>query len=192
TLSIPRLAADLVAVLDHAAPGRVHWVGNSLGGILGLELLRGHAARFRTLATFGTAYNLDVPVWVAGAIRPAYWLLGRRLAGWLTARSTTRNAAARRLIARLIRAADPEVVGIIAQNVSRYDLIANATGVDLPILLLRCGRDLSVNRALGPTLAAIRDRPNITVVDLPEGGHCANLDATGSWRAALLEFWRMY
>src|SRR5690606_23714166 len=56
--TIPLMAADLLAMLDDAGVGPVHWVGNSLGGILALELLGAHAARFRTLATFGTAYRL--------------------------------------------------------------------------------------------------------------------------------------
>jgi len=187
--SVARMAADMVAMLDQAGVGPVHWVGNSLGGIMALEMLKAHEARFRTLATFGTAYRLGLPRWGAGLIPFGYRLLGPGLSGALTARGTTRNEAARPLIAKLIRQFDPRVGGRVAANIASYDLTANALGATLPILLLRGGRDRQVNAALGPTLAAMRGRPNFTLVELAEGGHCANLDATAAWRAALLEFW---
>ncbi|HEV7277745.1 MAG TPA: alpha/beta fold hydrolase [Devosiaceae bacterium] len=187
--SIPRMADDMVAMLEQAGVGPVHWVGNSLGGILALQLLAGQAHRFRSLATFGTAYRLRLPRWGARVIPLSYALLGRRLNGRVTAQVTTREAAARPLIARLIRDFDPAVGRLVAENLTRYDLIDNAVRARLPILLLRGGRDGPVNRALRPTLAAMQGRENFRLVELPEGGHCANLDATAAWRAALLRFW---
>lgn len=187
--SIPRMAADLLAMLDQAGVGPVHWVGNSLGGILALQLLPIQAGRFRTLATFGTAYRLSLPRWGARFIPLGYGLLGPGLTGRLTAWGTTRAPAARPVIQRLVARFDPLVGCFLAENVARYDLIPNALAATLPILMLRGGRDQQVNAALGPTLAAMQGRPNFTLVELPEGGHCANLDATGAWRAELLRFW---
>lgn len=187
--AIPRMAADLVQMLDHAAIGPVHWVGNSLGGILALEMLGAHEPRFATLATFGTAYSLDLPRWSGELIPLGYGLLGPGLAASLTSAATTRNKAARPVIAKLVRAFDPRVGKLVAGNLVRYDLTGNATAGRLPILLLRGGRDGPVNRALGPTLAAMQGRHNFTLIELPEGGHCANLDATEAWREALLAFW---
>ena len=187
--SIARMADDLLSMLDQAGVGPVHWVGNSLGGILALQLLAAHEHRFRSLASFGTAYALALPRWVAHAIPLSYALLGRRGNGWVTGRMTTRQAAARPLIARLIGAFDPQVGRLVAENLARYDLTANAGRATLPILLLRGGRDGPVNRSLRPTLAAMRERPNFTLVELPEGGHCANLDTTAAWRRELLAFW---
>src|SRR4051794_31633674 len=45
--TVERLTADIVQLLDQAAVGSVHWVGNSLGGILGLALMRGSETRLR-------------------------------------------------------------------------------------------------------------------------------------------------
>jgi 3-oxoadipate enol-lactonase len=189
SLSIGRMAADLVAVLDHAGVPPVHWVGNSLGGILALEMLAQHEARFRTLATFGTAYRLRLPR--LGALIPlSYRLLGPGLVARVTALTTTRDKAARVLIEKLVRQNDPAVGGPLASNLARYDLIANAERAKLPILMLRGGRDGAVNAGLGPTIAAMEGRANFTLIELSEAGHCANLDATDAWRAALLEFWK--
>ncbi len=187
--SIERMAEDQIAMLDHAAAGPVLWVGNSLGGIVALQMLDGHEHRFRTLATYGTSYALNLPPWTAGALPLVYRVFGAPLAGRLTGKTTTRNKDAQPLIAKLITAFDPEVGRLAAGQVSRYDLIGNAVAATLPILMARGKLDRAVNSALGSTLAAMQARANFTLVELPTGGHCANLDATDELRAALLAFW---
>lgn len=189
TLSIGRLATDLGEMLDHAGTGPVHWVGNSLGGIAALWLLSEHEARFRTLATFGTSYRLSLPGFWARALPLAHAVIGSKRIGWGTALTTTKNVAARPLIERLVAQFDPRIGAPLTENLANYDLIANGVAANLPILMLRGGQDGAVNSALGPTLAAMQGRPNFTLVDLPEGGHCANLDATEQWRAELERFW---
>jgi pimeloyl-ACP methyl ester carboxylesterase len=188
--SFARMGRDMLGVLDDAGVANVHWVGNSLGGILALSLLEQDEARFRTLATFGTAYGQQLPGWTPLLFPLTHALLGRRLKAWLTAALTTRNQAARPLVARLVAASDPQVGRQIAIHACRYDFTAAACAATVPILLLRGGRDTAVNAALAPTLEAMRTRTNFTLVDLPEGGHCANLDATDLWRETLTHFWR--
>jgi pimeloyl-ACP methyl ester carboxylesterase len=188
--TIPRMAADLVAMLDHAEAGPVHWVGNSLGGILGLELLARHEARLLTLATFGTTYALSLPRLGAHAIPLAHAVFGPKIYAWMAARGMTRHVPARPLIADIVEQFDPQVGLLAAQNLTRYDLIANAVAAQLPILMLRGGRDPQANIMLGPTLRAMRKRPNFTLIEVPKGGHCANLDATEQVRTELLRFWQ--
>ena len=187
---IARMASDLVAMLDDAGAAAVHWVGNSLGGILALELLARHEARFRTLTTFGTAYSLGLPRWGAPIIPFSYAALGPKLYARMAAWGMTRDAEARPLIARLVEQFDPAVGRLAAYNLAGYDLIANALAARLPIMMLRGGRDPQINVMLGPTLRAMRGRSNFTLVEVPEGGHCANLDATDKVRAELLRFWQ--
>jgi pimeloyl-ACP methyl ester carboxylesterase len=55
--------------------------------------------------------------------------------------------------------------------------------------MLYCGRDRLVNIALRETLRKMRGKPNFRRVDLPTGGHCANLEVADEFRAALVEFW---
>lgn len=188
-LSIGRLATDLVEMLDHAAAPRVHWVGNSLGGIVALWMLREHEERFRTLATFGTSYRLKLPDFWAPIVPPVQALLGKPFVGWIAAQATTRNVAARPLIAKLIRQFDPAVGLPLSRNLANYDLIAHGRAATMPILMLRGSEDKAINAALKPTLAAMQGRPNFTLVELPGGGHCANLDATDALRAELEAFW---
>ena len=101
--TIGRMAKDMFAMLDDAEIGPVHWVGNSLGGIIALDMIGKEPERFRSLATFGTAYALNLP-WPAADIIPAlYRLFGPRLVAGATARMTTPDEHARKLVAGILR-----------------------------------------------------------------------------------------
>ena len=185
-----RLMRDQLELLNEAGIARAHWVGNSLGGIIGLRLVAEAPERFASLAIFGTALALSLPVWTAGLMPLLDRFPGRRATARLTANSTTRNRAARPIIADLLNRYETRAVTDIVRHISRYDLRAAATEWTGPGLVLVGGRDAAVNRALHGQLAPLRARPNWQIVDLPQGGHCANLDATDAWRDALLAFWQ--
>jgi len=188
TFSIARIAADQTELLDDAAAQTVHWVGNSLGGIVALEMLK--RQRLRSLATFGTTYSIGLPR-IGGhhLITAARGLLGRKLLAAMTARATTADPGARMLIESILRDSRYDAVAMLARVLTNYDLLAEAQAATIPILLLRGGHDLAVNAGLGRTLTAMRGRPNFTLIELPQGGHCLNLDARDAFRTALLTFW---
>jgi len=190
-LGIERFAADLTRMLDDAKVGKVHWVGNSLGGIAALAMLR--QDRFRTLTTFGTLYAIGLPR-LGGhhAITAGRAVLGQRLFATLTANSTSPNPAARAVLKRVLSQTRYRVTAMLAGVLTRYDLTGEASRATLPILMLRGGRDLAVNSGLGGTIAAMRGRPNFTLVELPLGGHCANLDVPETFRTTLLQFWERH
>jgi len=187
--SIAVMAQDMLALLDNAEAQAVHWVGNSLGGIIALEMIAKAPERFLSLGLFGTAFRLKLPR-ITGPIFPLlYRLMGRGWLSELTAASTTRERSERKLIAEMIAAFDPRVGQAIAGHVRRYDLTANALGWAGPMLILVGSMDRAVNLVLRPALQRIGVRDNWRVVELPNGGHCANLDATEQFRAALEQFW---
>lgn len=188
TLTLARLAADLVEMLDHAGATKVHWVGNSLGGIVALAMLT--AGRFETMTTFGTSYSIKLPAIGAQILVPLWQrALGREAAAGVAAHFTSTEGNARQLISKMLRDMRADVVGATAANLTWFDLIEDGAAATLPILLLYCGRDRLVNLALRETMRRMRNKPNFHRVDLPTGGHCANLDVPDAFRAALVEFW---
>jgi pimeloyl-ACP methyl ester carboxylesterase len=188
--TLPRLAADMLAMLDDAEVEAVDWVGNSLGGIVALEMLKAASGRFRSFATFGTSYRLSLPAFVPQIFPLIYGLFGRGIVSGVTARVTTDDICGRTLVAEMLEAFDPKAGRAVAANVRRYDLIEPARAYAGPILMIRGGRDRAVNAALGSTLRAMEGRRNFARVDIRRAAHCANLDTPHEVRATLADFWR--
>ena len=188
--SIDRMAEDMEAMLAAAGVARVHWLGNSLGGIVGLGMMRRNPDRFLSFATFGTVYRMGLPSASPALLPLLYRTMGKSVLSRLTGAMTTSNPAAQRLIASMIAAFDPGPGERVAQAVRAYDLRAPAQQFAGPVLLIRGGKDRAVNLGLGSTFAAMAGHRDFRRIDLPEGGHCANLDAPQEMRAALDAFWR--
>lgn len=187
--TIPTMAGDLIDVLDHAGARDVHWVGNSLGGILALWLLGTPlVSRLRSLVLFGTCFSMALPAQASRALRLSF-LPGADLTAWLTARTTTASPSGREAIEGAIKQFNVDAGAAIVSNVRAYDFVANARAYDRPLLVLRGGRDHAVNLCLRGDIGKFTDRPNFRRMDLPKGGHCANFDMPDAFRAALEEHW---
>lgn len=187
--TLERMASDLVAILDDLGVARVDFVGNSLGGILGLRLVADTAHRLASLATFGTAYALELPAYWLSLGRWTDRIAGRRLVAHFGALTSSTHAHAREVIKATLQTFDLDAALAAGAHARSYDLIEMARRYRGPVLMIRGGEDRLVNAALGPTLEAMRDRPNFTLVDLPRAGHCANLDRPQDVRETLEAFW---
>lgn len=185
---IARMAEDLLSILGDAGCDTVDYVGNSLGGILALYLVKDNAKRFRSLTTFGTAPALNLPAFTPGLLPLTYRVLGKRAIGWLTARMTTPSPDGRAIVDQLIRDFDPQVAQAVGDALRHYELTDNAMAFEGPFLIIRGDRDVAINRALDPKLEALEARPNVTVVELKGAGHCANLDTPDAFRETVMRF----
>ncbi len=67
-LTLAHLVDDLLAVLDDAGAGKVHFCGESMGGILGLALAAAHGDRLKTLTLVAT------PVFIEQQMKERYAL----------------------------------------------------------------------------------------------------------------------
>jgi len=188
--SIKKMADDLIAVLDDADAAQVHYVGNSLGGILALSLLPEHAERFISCTTFGTSFALMTPSFNAETIPKIFEFIGPEWADHLIAKGTSKKRATQELVHELLDCYDLNVVSYVAKNVGNYDFSDYARNFKKPIMMLRGGQDNLVNAALLTTLNEVQKNPNFILIEIPNGGHCANLDATSEVRIALLGFFK--
>lgn len=189
--SISTMAQDIIAMLDHAHADEVHWIGNSLGGILALHLLgTPQRDRLQSLALFGTCLSMDLPAQVNHALHLSF-LPGAWVIAWLTARTTTRSPLGRQSIEKSIRQFNVGAGAAIVSNVRNYDFVANVRGYERPLLVLWGGKDHAVNLRLRRDIGKFADRPNFRRIDLPMGGHCANFDVPDAFCTALEEHWRL-
>ncbi|GLQ17285.1 alpha/beta fold hydrolase [Maritalea porphyrae] len=185
--SIPELASDVIAVLDHMGLDQVHFVGNSLGGVIGLQLMGEHSNRLATFASFGTAYALNsspIAIWLLPRMLK---LLGSRIVAAMGAKSTSDNPDVQAIVHKIYAESNLQVVARISAEIGKYDLIDNAIAFKKPLLMLRGAKDKTVNSELGPTLERMHALENFKLVEIENAGHCANLDAPDLVRSELLK-----
>jgi pimeloyl-ACP methyl ester carboxylesterase len=63
--SVAGLATDVRNLLDHLGIEKVHWIGEAIGGTIGLQFAHDSPQRVRTVTTFGSPFRFadDEPFW---------------------------------------------------------------------------------------------------------------------------------
>lgn len=185
---IAQLANDLIDILDAEGVETTDWVGNSLGGILALSLMKTDRVRLGKFICFGTSFSLKVPEMFVSSIQLVYNVLGGDLMAFAGAPMTTWQPEAQALIKAMLEVMDIDAVTRTARSVRDYDLTDNALAFDGPMLMIKGENDGPVNFALRSSLKAMKGKENFQVIEMAGAGHVANLDQPQKVRTAILDF----
>lgn len=162
--SADAMAADMLAILDHAGIEKTWVFGASEGGPAAIRLAIQHPERVSGLLLFGTmakgSWAPDYP-WALRAPAFEVWL-HRLVAAWggpagieTFAPSEQRDPALRAWWSRMIRyAASPGGLGMILRGLRDVDVRADLAGVRAPTLVMHRRGDRAVRFGAGAYLAA--------------------------------------
>lgn len=182
------LAQDIQALLNHLGIESLHYVGNSLGGLVGYELLKLGQPHLLSLTTFGTTAELHSPRVVYWTVVAMTHLLGVNGIAALIGKTTTKDRAVGVQLQAMYRQATKDALLHIPQHIADYNYTATLRSADLPLLLIQCSLDKEINKALESTLAALEANPQGRVVPLENTGHFANMEQPEAFNRILETF----
>lgn len=190
------IAAQVIAALDALGLERVHWIGESSGGIIGVLLAAAHPGRIASLVLCNTpgripdeikrTYALDREN--ASAAMRAYgvgeWC--RRTLGYRLDLERADPNLREWVIAEMDRTR-PETAAAMHDCFEAVDTQPLLAGISVPVLLL-CG---DRSRIAAAQQRALTERLPHARLDLVEGyGHGVNLLLPERCARASLDFWR--
>jgi pimeloyl-ACP methyl ester carboxylesterase len=189
-------AAD---VLDHFRIGPVDWVGNAMGGHVGIPFAATYPERCRSLATIGSPVHALTPperrkmtlltgvYRLTGPLPPLVSLLTDALLG-AGARAADPEAAAV-VCSAFRRASRRGMAGAIRSvGLRRPDLAPLLATISAPVLICAAAGDPTWTPA--DAASAARRLPNAAPVSLPGSGHIAPLfEAAPALADLLTAFW---
>ena len=182
---------DLLAILDRLRVEQAVFVGHSMGGNLGQELVFRHPDRVRAMVCLGCTWNFQkltaaeaFMLRLAGPIfriYPYQTLVNQSLA--ITATSKASQDLLRRAMGSLTKS---EFVQIMMAT-SRCLHYEPGYTINKPLLLMVGDRDTTGNiRKVMPVWAA--QEPDCRLVVIPNAKHAANLDNPEFFHKTLMDF----
>lgn len=180
------MAADILGLMSELKIQSAHFVGNSMGGVVALAIIEASPDAVLSLATFGTVYDLNFPAIIPFTQNVVSRLLGAKRLARLTAKSVTDCERTRELILEIYPHLDMGMVHATQKTLRKYDYLETAKSFSRPILILRADGDKAINKQLPRTLSALQKNENVTVTEVPDAGHFANLDQPDFVRRAIL------
>lgn len=185
--TVEQLTADIKALLFQLGIWKVHFVGNSLGGLVGYEMLKSDEELIASLTTFGTTAELHTSTTAVWFLTSLTKILGPKNLGKMAGVSTKDKAVAGQ-ISKMFSIASKDAIWMIQRNISNYDYTPVLAEHTLPVLLIKGQLDNEINAQLGSTLEILHRNPNFQLREFDGVGHFANLEKPQIFNQVLLDF----
>ena len=191
--SLETLAEDLLALLDALDIESVHYVGLSMGGMIGQTAALMDQSRFRTLALCDTSSRIPPearPVWeerIATAREQGMEpLVEPTIERWFSSGYRARRPAEVDKVREMIRSTRVNGYCGCCAAIARLDLTERLSAIDRPVLLIVGEKDPGTPVAAHE---AIRDRiAGSELVVLPGALHFSNVECDTDFNRALTRF----
>lgn len=192
--SLEQLAGDLKGLLDAMEIQRCHFVGLSLGGMIGQMAALRFPMRFVsiTLADTSSRYPVETrPVWderIALARSPAGMnaVAPGTLERWFTPMFRLQHADTVARIGRVIRSTPVNGYVGCAHAIARLNLTERLQNINCPVLVIVGEEDKGTPPAMAEEI--VRAIPGARLERLADAAHLSNLEQPDAFNRALRDF----
>ncbi|MEM9060850.1 MAG: alpha/beta fold hydrolase [Pseudomonadota bacterium] len=188
--SLSLLAGDVIALMDHLGIAQAHYVGVSMGGMIGQTLATDHPSRLRSLTLVNTTPKYSDEqrdLWraradgvLANGIEPIHADLMRR---WFTDHALTDGVPGARYIAEIIRSFDRRSFASVTAAMCELDTVDRLPEIAVPTLVVAAPEDPGVPREVSELLAS--RIPDARLEWLHPARHLASLEHVARFNALL-------
>jgi 3-oxoadipate enol-lactonase len=188
--SIERFGRDVLAILDDLNIAKVHWVGLSMGGMVGQWLGANAPDRIGKLVLSNTSSHYPDPsFWDArikavreGGLAP---IADAVIAGWLTQDFRERHPDVAEKMKAMLTATPVEGYIGSCQALAKLDLRDDLPKIKSPTLVIAGRSDKSTPIAMAEAIRSKIPGASMTILD---AAHISNVEATLAFNDAVLGF----
>ncbi len=195
TYTLELLGEDVVKLLDALGIDRVHFVGLSMGGMIGQCLALNYSHRLKSLALCDTAAVVPAeaqPLWqerMDKARKKGMEALSEEtMERWFTPPFLTQNSAMLALIQEQLLATPVSGYVGCAEAIQKLNYLGRLSEIKMPTLIIvgedDPGTPASASEAMHERIS------NSKLVILPFARHLSNVEQTNAFNSALLNFLR--
>lgn len=188
--TLAQLAGDVIGLMDHLGLAKAHYVGVSMGGMIGQTLAIEYPRRLLSLSLVNTTpkySNAQRDLWreraagvLAHGIEPIHGDLMRR---WFTDRALREEVPGARYIGDVIRGFDRRSFASVTAAMCELDTVDRLPRITVPTMVVAAPDDPGVPRNVSELLAA--RIPNASLHWLHPARHLASLEHVPKFNALL-------
>ena len=181
------LGDDILALLDALEIRKVHYVGNSMGGNIGYELMRAHPDRMLSFTSYGTTAKLEKSKLTIELMKLTYKLMSIETIGRLSS-SAGMSEYSKTKIAEMMSQVRKSTILNLIPHLGKFDYLDVIRDSQVTAQIIRGDKDKEINKEIGSTIETFRRRGDFSLTDLAGSGHFANLANPDLFNRALETF----
>ncbi len=177
----------VIELLDALNIVRVDYVGNSMGGNVGYELLKFHPQRLKSFTTFGTTAQLQTSNRTVGFLLKVHKLMSPAWRAYLS-KFAGQTKISTNKINEMVRSTKGSTIIALLPTLANFNYLEVIKASTVPCLIIRGEKDRDINKHLTTTIQAFENRVQFELFDMKGVGHFANLDNPDLFNSVLHAF----
>jgi len=189
--TIEKYADTVVELLKKLKASSCIWVGNSMGGVIGYEVMKRNQDLINIMFTNGTTPVLEINKFAISVIKAIDKALIKLMGldGYIkfVVKYTSKEESAKEAILKIMIKASKEAViasRVALGNYNYLDIVKNSKN---RIFIIRCPYDKDINMYLKKYNDVIDSNSTVSVLQLADSGHIANLEKPEEYSALIDE-----
>jgi 3-oxoadipate enol-lactonase len=190
--TVDKMAEDIMDVVRECGVDSFHYIGHSMGGMIGYRMLGKYPEFFRSIITTGSAGEVSIPAWLAKAGTAPLKVLPQRVkkdmaVDFVVFLSGKTSVSRKFLKKEIVPFINWEAMRYCLLNLSNFSYLDILDKTNVPVYVIHGSRDPH-NINLGSTLKLMEGRENFSYSCIKGGGHNANLDYPDEFNKLVEEF----
>ncbi|WP_340066007.1 alpha/beta hydrolase [Ascidiimonas aurantiaca] len=181
------MSTDIIELLAYLKIDKVHFVGNSLGGNIGYEILRSHPHILKSLTTFGTTGQLNKPRFSLGILKFIYKIISPKAIGNLSQLAGQTKESKDRIREMFSKVNKITLLSTLP-NIAKFDYLDVIKNSSVPGMIIKGEKDQNINRTIQSTINEFENRGNFKLHEIKDTGHFVNLDNPVLFNKVLEDF----
>jgi 3-oxoadipate enol-lactonase len=194
TYSMSSYMNDIKCLLDTLGIKKIHYVGNSMGGLLGYYFLRYYPEYLISLTTLASVvelklFSLLVP-FLAGLNYQIYKFQGRiRYEKWIADVASKSTYCKAFMLEEMVKDLNPEAIYHSQKNIQKFSFLDELEKTNIPVLMIKGELDSGINFITRYGEKYLKNYSTCRLKELKGAGHLGNLDQIDAFNRLLKEFY---
>ncbi|RLD82405.1 MAG: hypothetical protein DRJ10_05095 [Bacteroidetes bacterium] len=172
---LSQLGGDIIMLIEALGIDKFHFVGNSMGGNIGYELMKACPEKLLSFTSFGTTAKLKKSGFAIGLITFIYKTLSMETIGVFSGSSGVSEPSKTKIVEMMSQAQKSTVIKLIS-HLGNFDYLEVIKKSQIKVQIIRSDKDKEINKVIESTIETLKQRGNFKLIDLANSGHFANLD----------------
>lgn len=176
--NLKKLSEDVISLLQSLNINNFIIVGNSIGGLVAIDIVVSNKFNVLLLVTFGTTLKLSYPLLIVDIISKIDHFMLRHFKDYylklMISASTKNKITFDQMLTIMKKSA--HVAPFIRSQIGNYNKIDSVQNMKVPYLILLGEHDKSINRSMKKILKNLPSNQQVYVELVEDAGHFMNLD----------------
>lgn len=178
--SIQKYCDIVIQLLGRQGIMECTWIGNSMGGVVGFEVMRQSPTIIKKLIINGTTPRLKYSslglklIYIMDKV--LIRILGYERYVGIAVKASLKDVEKRTWLKELFMAAHPEAIIMSHQLLGDYDYCKMIEEISTPIVIVKTPNDAAINKYLEKETLWMKNQLNVILDEKTLGGHLVNME----------------